>query len=136
MGTDHARPAEPVQPRQSSAFDGVVITVEPRGQRWLVVHVTGELDMVTAPSLRAEVVEMFDQGLVTDRVLVFDLTSVDFIGSSGLAVLAEAVQRADVASLPPVRLVVASRAVRRTVEVTGMDAVLAIFPDMAAATAD
>jgi anti-anti-sigma factor len=136
VGTDHARPAEPAQPRQSSAFDGIAITVAPLRQRWLVVHVTGELDMVTAPSLRAEVVEIFEHGRAADRVLVFDLTSVDFIGSSGLAVLAEAVQRAEAANLPPIRLVVASRAVRRTVEVTGMDAVLAIFPDLTVATAD
>ena len=136
MATDRTRPTEPVQHLPSSALDGIAITVEPLGQRWIVVHVTGELDMVTAPSLRAEVVEIFDEGMAANRELVFDLTLVDFIGSSGLAVLAEAVQRAEAASLPPVRVVVASRSVRRTVEVTGMDAVLAIFPDLAAATAD
>ena len=136
MGTDHTRPAEPVQPRHSPARDGVAITVEPLGHRWLIVHVAGELDMVTAPSLRAEVVEIFEHGSLAGRVLVFDLTAVDFIGSSGLAVLAEAVQRAESAGLPPVRLVVGSRSVRRTVEVTGMDAVLAVFPDLTAATAD
>jgi anti-sigma B factor antagonist len=136
VGTDHARPVEPVHPRRSPAVEGVAVTVEPRGQGWLIVYVSGELDMVTAPSLRAEVVEIFDRGAVDDRVLVFDLTSVDFIGSSGLAVLAEAVQRAENAGLPPIRLVVSSRAVLRTVEVTGMDAVLAIFPDLSAATAD
>ena len=136
MGTDHTRPAEPVQPRHSPPVDGVAVTVESLGRRWLVVHVAGELDMLTAPSLRADVVEIFEHGSVADRVLVFDLTAVGFIGSSGLAVLAEAVQRAESAGLPPVRLVVGSRAVRRTVEVTGMDAVLAVFSDLSAATAD
>ena len=136
MATDRRRPAEPVQPTPSSALDGIAVTVEPLGRRWLVVQVTGELDMVTAPTLRTEVTTVFQHGRLIDRVLVFDFTSVDFIGSSGLAVLAEAVQRAEADRLPPVRLVVASRAVRRAVEVTGMDAVLAIFPDLATATAD
>lgn len=132
MGSDRARPAEPARP----AVEGIAITVEQLGQRWIVVHVSGAVDMVTAPPLRAEVVEIFDEGRAAERVLVFDLTSVEFIGSSGLAVLAEAVHRAEAANLPPIRLVVASRAVRRAVEVTGMDGVLAIFPDLGAATAD
>jgi hypothetical protein len=46
------------------------------------------------------------------------------------------VHQAEAANLPPIRLVVASRAVRRAVEVTGMDVVLGIFPDLGAATAD
>ena len=136
MATDRGRPTEPVQPIPSASLEGIAITVEPLGRRWLVVQVTGELDMVTAPSLRAEVVTAFEHGRLIDRVLVFDFTSVDFIGSSGLAVLAEAVQRGEADRLPPIRLVVGSRAVRRAVEVTGMDAVLAVYPDLATATAD
>jgi anti-anti-sigma factor len=136
VGTEHHRPAEPVQPVSSSALDGIAVTVESLAQQWRVVHVTGELDMVTAPALRAVVTEVFDDGLLAGRTLVFDLTSVDFMGSSGLGVLAEAVQRAEAAGLPPIRVVLASRAVRRAVEVTGMDAVLAVFPDLATATAD
>lgn len=131
MGTEHWRSAEPVQP-----LDGVDVTVESLGQRWRIVHVAGELDMVTAPALRAVVTGVFSDGLLTGRTLVFDLTSVDFIGSSGIAVLAEAVQLADTIGLPPVRVVLAARPVRRAVEVTGMDAVLAIFPDLVTATSD
>jgi anti-anti-sigma factor len=136
VGTEHQRPADPVQPVSSSALDGVAVTVESLGERWRVVQVTGELDMLTAPALRAVVAEVFGDGLLTGRTLVFDLSSVDFLGSSGLAVLAEAVQLAESTALPPIRVVLASRPVRRAVEVTGMDAVLAIFPDLASATAD
>ena len=136
MGTEHRRPAEPVQPSSPSALDGIAVTVESLASRWRVVHVAGELDMVTSPSLRAAVGDVFDDGQLTGRTLVFDLTGVDFIGSSGLAVLAEAVHRAESAGLPPMRVVVASRPVRRAVEVTGMDTVFAIFPDLATATAD
>lgn len=131
MGTEHRRTAEPVQP-----LDGIDVTVESLGHQWRIVHVAGELDMVTSPSLHAVVTEVFSDGLLTGRTLVFDLTSVDFIGSSGIAVLAEAVQLANTVGLPPVRVVLAARPVRRAVEVTGMDAVLAIFPDLAAATSD
>ncbi|HJP75249.1 MAG TPA: STAS domain-containing protein [Pseudonocardiaceae bacterium] len=131
MGTEHRRTAEPVQP-----LDGIDVTVESLGHQWRIVHVTGELDMVTSPSLHSVVTEVFSDGLLTGRTLVFDLTSVDFIGSSGIAVLAEAVQLANTVGLPPVRVVLAARPVRRAIEVTGMDAVLAIFPDLAAATSD
>jgi anti-anti-sigma factor len=120
----------------SAALDGISVTVESLGEKWRVVHVAGEIDMITASSLRAAVAEVFDDGLLGGRTVVFDLTSVDFMGSSGLAVLAEAVQRAESAKLPPIRVVATSRLVRRAVEVTGLDAVLAIFPDLATATAD
>lgn len=136
MGTERRGQAEPVQPVSSSALDGISVTVSPVRENWLVVQVAGELDMVTSPALRTAVIDAFDEGCLASRTLVFDLTSVDFIGSSGLAVLAEAVQRAESASLPPIRVVVASRPVRRAVEVTGMDAVLAVFPDLDTATAD
>lgn len=134
MGTEHWRSAEPVQP--AASLDGVAVSVESLGHRWRIVHVAGEIDMITAPSLRAAVTEVFTDGLLDDRTLVFDFTCVDFIGSSGLGVLAEAVQRAEVAALPPLRVVVSSRPVRRAIDVTGMDAVVAIFSDLAAATAE
>jgi anti-anti-sigma factor len=120
----------------SAALDGISVTVESLGEKWRVVHVAGEIDMITASSLRAAVAEVFDDGLLGGRTVVFDLTSVDFMGSSGLAVLAEAVQRVESAKLPPIRVVATSRLVRRAVEVTGLDAVLAIFPDLDTATAD
>ena len=131
MGSEQWRPAEAVRP-----LEGIDVTVESMGHQWRVVHVAGELDMVTSPSLRSVVADVFSDGLLTGRTLVFDLTSVDFIGSSGIAVLAEAVQLAGKTGLPPVRVVLAARPVRRAVEVTGMDAVLAIFPDLATAIAD
>lgn len=136
MGSEHRQAAEPIQPVVSPALDGIAISVESLGERWRILHVAGELDMVTSPSLRAAVATVFGDGLLLGRTLVFDLTSVDFIGSSGIAVLAEAVQRAEADGMPPVRVVLAARSVRRAVEVTGMDAVLAIFPDLATATAD
>ena len=134
MGTEHWRPAEPVRP--AASLDGIAVNVESVGHRWRVVHVAGEIDMATAPSLRAAITEVFADGGLTDRTLVLDFTSVDFLGSSGLGVLAEAVQRAETAALPPLRVVATSRPVRRAIDVTGMDAVVAIFPDLATAIAD
>lgn len=134
MGREHWRSAEPLQ--HSASLDGMAVAVESLGHRWRVLRVTGEIDMITAPSLRAAVTEVFTDGLLDERTIVFDFSRVDFLGSSGLGVLAEAVQRAEVAALPPLRVVVTSRPVRRAIDVTGMDAVVAIFPDLATATAD
>jgi anti-sigma B factor antagonist len=134
VGGEHWQPAEPVQPGSPSTLDGLAITAESIGASWRVLHVAGEIDMVTAPALSAEVANQFaSAGLAAGRVLVFDLTDVGFIGSSGLAVLADAAQQAEERSLSQVRVVAASRAVRRAIEVTGMDGVLAIYPDLPAA---
>jgi anti-anti-sigma factor len=75
-------------------------------------------------------------GVATDRALVFDLTGVGFLGSAGLAVLAEASKRAADQLLPKVRVVAGSRSVLRPIEVTGLDSVLDIHPDLASATTD
>lgn len=49
-----------------------------------IVAVDGELDMLSAPQLQPEVERSLDEGV---RRLVFDLTGVRFLGSSGLKVL-------------------------------------------------
>jgi anti-anti-sigma factor len=63
---------------------------------------------------------------------VLDLSGVTFLGSAGLAVLAEARNLA-VASAVQVRVVAVSRTVLRPMEVTGLDKVLTVVPDVATA---
>ena len=79
-----------------------------------VLTVSGELDATTASALEHELDQIdTDQG-----VLVLDLTGVTFCDSVGLASVLEAMRRgADLR-------VVGSRQVRRTVSLTGMDAVI------------
>ncbi len=138
MGEGHWQSGEPGSDQAATpvqAADGVAIAVEPVGERWLVLHVTGEVDMLTAPILAEQInYQVGADGVAAGRSLVVDLTGVGFLGSAGLAVLAEASKRASDQALPKVRVVAGSRAVLRPIEVTGLDSVLDIHADLASAT--
>lgn len=86
----------------------------------LVIRVTGEVDMSNAGDIR----EVVDQvtGTGVDR-LIFDLGGLEFIDSSGLAVLLAAAQK-----VPSVQLRNPSPIVRRVVEVTGLSETLPTEP--------
>jgi anti-anti-sigma factor len=86
----------------------------------LVVRVTGEVDMSNASNVQ----EVVDQvtGTAVER-LVFDLGGLEFIDSSGLAVLLSAAQK-----VPSVQLRNPSPIVRRVVEVTGLSETLPTEP--------
>jgi anti-anti-sigma factor len=98
----------------------------------VVLRVSGEIDMLTAPVLTEYVQEQFGRAADSaPRTVVFDLTRVSFLGSAGLAVLAHAqtaaADRGDV-----VQVVANARAVLRPLEVTGLDKVLDVRPDVPA----
>jgi len=98
----------------------------------VVLRVSGELDMLTAPILTEYVQEQFGRDAASGpRTVVFDLTRVSFLGSAGLAVLAHA-QTAAAGRGDAVQIVATARAVLRPLEVTGLDKVLDIRPDMPA----
>jgi anti-anti-sigma factor len=118
----------------SGSASGLNIAVESVGGRAVVLHLSGELDMVTAPGFAEQV-----QTHVTDRdqdgrsvALILDLSNITFLGSAGLAVLAEARNLA-LARAVNVRVVAQSRTVLRPMEVTGLDKVLTVVPDVATA---
>jgi anti-sigma B factor antagonist len=94
-----------------------------------VLAVTGEVDLDTADALRDQVAEV-----LRDRPseLVLDLSGVGFLDSSGLGALLE-VQRRLTDEGGYLRLVIASRHVRRVIDVTGMEHVLDIYDTRAAA---
>jgi anti-anti-sigma factor len=84
----------------------------------VVIRVEGEIDVATADDVRAAVVTAIEH---RPARLVFDLSAVDFMDSSGIAVLLEAAkQTASVQIRRP------SAAVRRVIEVTGLSDVLPI----------
>ena len=87
-----------------------------------VATVSGEVDMLTAPTLRAAV----DGQLDACRVLVLDLSGVIFLGSAGLALLVETSHETRRREID-LRLVAAGRSVRRPLEITGLDEVLTTF---------
>ncbi|WP_054814485.1 STAS domain-containing protein [Nocardia arizonensis] len=85
-----------------------------------VLMVTGEVDVASAPRLQAAVEEALRE---QPPVLVVDLSGVSFFGSAGLSVLLVATETAPAGGLR----VVASDQVRRPIEVTGLDKLLAVF---------
>jgi anti-sigma B factor antagonist len=89
----------------------------------VVATVAGEVDMLTAPALRAAVLAELDDC----TVLVIDLSGVSFLGSAGLAVLVEASHEAQRRQVE-LRLVAAGRSVQRPLEITGLTEVLTTFP--------
>lgn len=68
-----------------TSLDGLDLTVRTPSDGHLVIEVRGELDMLTAPQLRREVIDR----LPTSTVVILALDGVTFLGTSGLAVLIE-----------------------------------------------
>ena len=87
---------------------------------WVVVAVTGELDVYTAPALEEALGELVD----ADRVsIVVDLTDVSFMDSTGLGLLIKALKwtREKDGTL---RIVANTDKILKVFRVTGLDSVL------------
>ena len=82
----------------------------------LRVAVSGEVDSSSAPTLRTRLDEVLDKGATE---LTIDLTGVTFLDSAGLCVLAAAHRRAGRSDVR-LRVVAASRAVIRPMQITGL----------------
>lgn len=96
-----------------------------------IVSVTGEIDMLTAPRLRAALVHAIEE--LRRTPLVVDLSRVTFLSSGGLALLVEAHTLATEQSVA-IRVVTgASRLVVHALEITGVADLLPTYPDLAAA---
>lgn len=89
---------------------------EKRGDA-VVIRVTGELDLLTAPILD-ELLSEAEAGSV-DAPLVLDLTGVTFMASAGLALLMKYDERCGVAGRA-LRVVANDRAVLRPIALTGL----------------
>jgi anti-sigma B factor antagonist len=101
---------------------GFRITPSPLGADGSVIAVGGEIDLFTAPDLKAAIGESLEGGRA--RVVV-DLTDTTFLDSSGLGVLVGALQRLrdrggalSIVSVDP--------SIARTFSITGLDQILAI----------
>ena len=112
------------------------LTTTPRGST-VVVEVSGELDLHSAPRLMEAVDEaMRERGT---ELVVIDLSEVDFLGSSGLGVLANLATRATVptsprqgGSVPSAALRVVAppdrRAVTRPWEAMSLQQIMPLYP--------
>lgn len=81
-----------------------------------MLHVSGELDLATAPGLSAAARDAIANGA---GEIVFDLAGLEFMDSSGLRVLLEVANQVE-----RVRVRNASNSARRVIESTGVDSVL------------
>lgn len=94
-----------------------------RSGDWCVVQVSGEVDIQVTPMMEAVLVR------ARSSDLVLDLSKVSFMDASGLAVLANAWQRADAVG-GRVRLVAPCDRVRKVLTLTRLDTILPIFDSL------
>lgn len=96
----------------------------------VVLSVSGEIDLATAPELEST---MLSELTARPARMVLDLSDVLFFGSLGLAAL---IRAASTAEEHQVRLaLVAGRVVRRTMELTRTDRMFAMYVTVAEAIA-
>lgn len=101
----------------------------------VILTVTGDIDGLTAPRLRASIAEAFDR--LAGRALVIDLTAVRFLGSPGLRTLRDSAEEAvHHHGVQPLRIVVDNtRPVVRPIEIVGLDQILALYENVGDALA-
>lgn len=99
-------------------------------QECYLVAVAGEVDAHSASELRAAV----EAGVSPQVRLVADLSDVTFLDSAGLGVFVTTVKKVQEQG-GSLDLVVTSPRVMRVFELTGLDSMLTIYPDLAAALA-
>ena len=118
-----------MSPTSEPGQRSVTVAVEHRGGV-LLVRIGGELDLLTVPDLRVRVAAATAE---TTGPVIIDLTDVRFLSSAGLQLLVS-VQSALAVENRALGLVTGdSRPVVRPLQVTGLDQLLIIHPDVAAA---
>ncbi|HEX2132583.1 MAG TPA: anti-sigma factor antagonist [Actinophytocola sp.] len=70
------------------------IAVERQPDQPVIAHVTGSIDLLTAPALRVCVTDCMDRTGAEDTGMVLDLSRVDFMAAAGVTVLADTEDRA------------------------------------------
>jgi anti-sigma B factor antagonist len=97
----------------------------------VVIRVFGEIDLSSHLRLRTE---LFDacESVEPPAPVVLDLTGVEFLASVGLSELLLCNERA-IARGTPLRVVASERHVLRPIEVTGLDRLLSVHPNVDAA---
>jgi anti-sigma B factor antagonist len=113
----------------NEALPSFELTVE-RYDSVATVVVSGELDLATAPRLSAAVAEHGDA-----KLLVLDMTTTTFIDSTGVRALLHA-DRRSLGSGSRLVVVAGDGAVRKVLELCGLDGRLTLVSDRPAPAAD
>ncbi len=95
-----------------------------------VVSVTGEIDLYTAPTLQSELMTAINNGHVQ---LIVDMSSVEFCDSTGINVLLGALRRAREQG-GDLQLARPGSAIRKVLQVTGLEAVFTVLDEPAQLT--
>ncbi|MGY2082232.1 STAS domain-containing protein [Blastococcus sp. SYSU DS0539] len=115
------RPLTPSATAGLDALTSALVTVEVSGSAAVPrLTAAGEIDCTSAPQVRAVLDRLLD---AAPREVVIDLSAVTFLDSAGLCVLAAAHRRAR-ATGGRVRVLAATRAVIRPLQITGLWALL------------
>ncbi|MGR8009982.1 STAS domain-containing protein [Streptomyces hypolithicus] len=112
--------------------------IEAEHNAWAVLHVSGELDLVTSPAVRQHVHDAVAQG--RHRV-VLDLSEVLFCDSSGVGVMIAARRLmhscgGDLRLILPARGAVEGSHVNRVLAALGVRRLFEVFPDVETAADD
>jgi anti-sigma B factor antagonist len=107
-----------------------ISTDEPTGTH--IYKLRGSLDLATAPSVRAALVDAAGAG---KHDIVVDLTKLEFLDSTGLGALIGAHRRA-IENGGSVRLAVGEGAIARLLNITGLMRVFLVYPTLEDALAD
>jgi stage II sporulation protein AA (anti-sigma F factor antagonist) len=103
-------------PERPGALGSIEVVSDPDGTP--VVRLRGEVDISNANDLGAELERIVGTGT---RRLVVDMSALEFMDSSGIAMLLHAAARVDSISVRK-----PSKVVRRIIEATGLEAMLPI----------
>jgi anti-anti-sigma factor len=98
----------------------------------IVYRLRGSLDLATAPSLRAALIEAANEG---KHEIIVDLSQLEFLDSTGLGALIGAHRRA-MENGGRVRLIVKEGPIQRLLTITGLMRILAVYGTMDAALND
>ena len=107
----------------------LVVDVERRDEATVVV-LRGDLDVATAPDLRATLVDVIDEG----ARIVIDMQAVEFLDSAGLGILVGGLKRAHTRG-GDLEHVCSNSEVLKPLELTGLDRVFTIHDRRGAAGA-
>jgi len=98
----------------------------------IVYRLRGSLDLATAPSLRAALIEAANEG---KHDIIVDLTELEFLDSTGLGALIGAHRRA-LENSGRVRLIVRDGPIQRLLNITGLMRIFAVYASLEAALSD